>query len=91
MTLHALRQRVGDDVFFALAAHVGPGAGRRRVTTEEFIATAERVSGQQLDDFFETWLFTPEKPAGIESPLAARTANAFAAPATGSLERLLKR
>ncbi len=36
-------------------------------TIEEFIATAERVSGQQLDDLFDTWLFTPEKPAGIET------------------------
>ena len=36
------------------------------VTTPQFIALAERISGQDLGDFFETWLFTPEKPAGIE-------------------------
>jgi aminopeptidase N len=35
------------------------------VTIEEFVALAERVSGEDLDAFFETWLFTPEKPPGI--------------------------
>jgi aminopeptidase N len=32
-------------------------------TTEEFIAFAEQVSGQQLDELFTTWLFTPGKPS----------------------------
>ena len=32
------------------------------VTTAEFIALAERISGQDLDAFFTTWLFTPGKP-----------------------------
>ena len=75
MTLHALRTRVGDAAFFRPAAHVVPASRRGgQVTIEEFIATAERVSGRQLDDLFETWLFTPEKPAGSK-PLAtaART------------------
>jgi hypothetical protein len=35
------------------------------VTTREFIALAEKVSGQQLDRFFRVWLFTPRKPAGL--------------------------
>ena len=76
MTLHALRQLVGDDVFFEiLRTWVEEQAGGW-VTTEEFIATAERVSGRQLDDFFETWLFTPEKPA---VPVAATMARSAAA------------
>ena len=32
------------------------------VTTAEFIETAERVSGQQLDEFFRVWLYAPVKP-----------------------------
>ena len=33
---------------------------------------AERVTGQQLDDLFDIWLFTPAKPEGIETVSAAR-------------------
>jgi aminopeptidase N len=32
-------------------------------TTEEFIAHAERVAGRQLNDLFQTWLYTPGKPS----------------------------
>jgi aminopeptidase N len=32
------------------------------VTTADFIALAENVSGQQLDAFFRVWLFDPVKP-----------------------------
>ena len=41
--------------------------GRQRsggnATTEEFIAYAEEVSGQRLDELFDTWLYTARKPA----------------------------
>ena len=33
------------------------------MTTEEFIATAERVSGRQLDQFFDVWLFQEGRPS----------------------------
>jgi aminopeptidase N len=42
---------------------VGVEQERRPRTTDESIALAERVSGQQLDELFETWLFTAGKPA----------------------------
>jgi aminopeptidase N len=32
------------------------------VTTQDFIALAERVSGQQLDQFFQVWLFEEGRP-----------------------------
>ncbi len=47
------------------------------VTTDEFIALAERISGQQLDELFQTWLFTPQKPA-LVSAVAARAASVTA-------------
>jgi aminopeptidase N len=54
---------VGNNAFWEIirgwAADKSGGNG----TTEEFIAYAEDVSGQQLDDLFDTWLYTPEKPA----------------------------
>jgi hypothetical protein len=32
------------------------------VTTSEFIRLSERISGQQLDGLFQTWLYTPGRP-----------------------------
>jgi aminopeptidase N len=65
MTLHALRTAVGDKVFFDIVAEWVVSQAGGTVTTEEFIALAEKESGQDLDALFATWLFTPEKPAGI--------------------------
>ena len=36
--------------------------GGEVATTEQFRRLAERVSGQELDSFFDTWLDTPAKP-----------------------------
>lgn len=77
MTLHALRQAVGDRTFFRILRVWVREQGGGHVTVEEFIATAERVSRMQLDELFETWLFTPSKPVGIE-PAPAPTASAAA-------------
>jgi aminopeptidase N len=79
MTLQALREKVGDDDFWRIVrrwAAQRDGHG----TTSEFIALAERISGQQLDKFFDVWLFTGEKPA---SPNAA-AASASRAAATSA-------
>jgi hypothetical protein len=65
MTLHALRRTVGDaDFFTILRAWAGEHAGGN-VTTAQFAALAERISGQELDAFFAAWLFTAGKPDGI--------------------------
>jgi aminopeptidase N len=32
------------------------------VTTEELIGLAEQISGQDLDSFFQAWLYTDTKP-----------------------------
>jgi aminopeptidase N len=62
LTLQALREKVGDDVFFQLL-HTWYGENRySNVTTQDFIATAERVSGMQLDHFFDVWLFQEGRP-----------------------------
>ena len=42
-------------------------------TTDEFIALAEQVSGRQLDELFETWLFTASKPVLAASGAAMST------------------
>jgi aminopeptidase N len=61
MTVHALRTEIGDEAFTRLVRAWTERAGRG-VTTAEFIALAEEVSGRQLDALFRTWLDTPHKP-----------------------------
>ena len=62
MTLQALRNRVGDDAFWKIVRGWASRKSGGNGTTDEFIALAERLSGQQLDDLFETWLFTAGRP-----------------------------
>ena len=78
MTLHALRQQVGDDDFFRILRRWARSQAGGNVSTDEFIALAERVAGQQLDELFEVWLFTPGKPA-VPAPAAAARSSAGAA------------
>jgi hypothetical protein len=62
MTLHALRNAVGDEDFFDILESWATRRAGKLVTTPQFIRFAERLSGEQLDDLFETWLFTARKP-----------------------------
>ncbi|MFF5260727.1 M1 family metallopeptidase [Actinomadura viridis] len=62
VTLHALRTRVGDDKFFAILRTWVKEKRHSNATTPEFIAVAERVSGQQLDGFFRAWLYERGRP-----------------------------
>ena len=66
MTLHALRLAVGDDVMRRIVLDWTSSEAGQAVTTEDFIALAEKDSGIQLDQLFQTWLFTPGKPAGLD-------------------------
>jgi aminopeptidase N len=62
MTLHQLRLAVGDDDFFEILETWATDNAGENVTTPEFIALAESISGQSLDDLFDAWLFTPGLP-----------------------------
>jgi aminopeptidase N len=72
MTLQALRLEIGDENFFQLIRTWAEQQAGDTVFTPEFIALAEQISGQELDDFFETWLYTPAKPEIGDVALAAR-------------------
>ncbi|MET8475234.1 M1 family metallopeptidase [Streptomyces sp. NPDC006422] len=63
MTLQMLRERIGDKAFFKLLPQWTRLHSYGNADTDDFIALAERVSGQQLDDLFDTWLFTTGKPS----------------------------
>ena len=65
LTLEALQQRIGDRKMTMLlrrwaAVHRGGG-----VSTADFIALAERVSGANLGPFFHAWLYVPGRPTGF--------------------------
>jgi len=62
MTLQVLRERIGDTAFFKLLPTWTKLHRYGNADTDDFIRLAERVSGQQLDDLFQTWLFTTGKP-----------------------------
>lgn len=79
MTLQALRDEVGDAVFFDV---LRTWAGNRRGgngTTAAFIALAERKAGRPLDGLFRAWLSTPVKPAATRATAAPATAQVDAA------------
>ena len=62
MTLQALRAKVGDATFFGILRQWYRENRYGNVTTADFVALAERRSGQQLDTFFDVWLSQPVKP-----------------------------
>ncbi|HEX6653606.1 MAG TPA: M1 family metallopeptidase [Thermoleophilaceae bacterium] len=63
MTLQALRAKIGNDNKFIRILRTWYAENRySNVTTDEFIATAESVSGMQLDHFFDVWLFQAGRP-----------------------------
>jgi aminopeptidase N len=62
MTLEALREKVGDMTFFQIMRGWATQNRYGNVTTPEFIALAEQLSGMDLGHFFDVWLYQPEKP-----------------------------
>ncbi|GAA0949361.1 M1 family metallopeptidase [Nonomuraea longicatena] len=62
MTLHALREKIGDTDFFRLLKDWNTEHRYGHVTTAQFIAMAEKVSGKRLGSLFDAWLFTPRRP-----------------------------
>jgi aminopeptidase N len=70
--LHELRQRLGDETFFSLLQEWAARYRYSTATTDDFIALAEEISGEDLDGFFTDWLYTPWTPERVADrfPLA---------------------
>ncbi len=67
LTLHELRLKVGDDVFFEILRTYTARYADSTVDTSQFVAVAEEVSGLQLSALFDAWLYgerTPELTSG---------------------------
>jgi aminopeptidase N len=62
MTLQALREKVGDERFFRILRTWYWKFRYGNASTADFEDVAERVSRQDLDHFFQVWLYEPVKP-----------------------------
>ncbi|MEV5576244.1 M1 family metallopeptidase [Spirillospora sp. NPDC052269] len=62
MCLEALRERIGDRAFGRLVRTWAARGGAGPVTTADFAALAERISGRKLDGLFRVWLYQKGKP-----------------------------
>jgi aminopeptidase N len=62
LTLHALRLRVGDEAFFTILKTYYTRYQGGNATTADFIGVAEEISGQDLQAFFDDWLYAPVMP-----------------------------
>jgi len=62
MTLEALREKIGDFAFFRIMRSWAQQNRFGSVSTGQFVALAEQVSGGDLGHFFDVWLYQPDKP-----------------------------
>jgi aminopeptidase N len=62
MALEALRERVGTPTFLRILRTWAADHRYGNVTTQEFIAHAETVSGKPVGGLLDRWLYKPGKP-----------------------------
>lgn len=57
VVLNELRNKFGDEKFFEIMQKYFMEYEFKIATSEDFINVSEKVTGQQLDEFFNTWLY----------------------------------
>ena len=62
LVLHALAEAIGDEAFRALLPAWASRHDDAVASTEDLITLAEEVSGQELDELFDRWLYDTELP-----------------------------
>ena len=62
LVFHALHLQIGDEAFIKLLKTYNERYRYGNAGTDEFIALAEEVSGQDLKTFFDQWLFSSRMP-----------------------------
>jgi aminopeptidase N len=63
LTLHALRLEVGDEVFFKILRTYYDRYKGANAKTDDFISVSQEVSGKDLKEFFNAWLYGEKIPA----------------------------
>jgi aminopeptidase N len=64
MTLHALRERIGEDDFFELLRRWHNRYADSHAITPQLRRLAENISGERLGGLFSDWLYERGKPSG---------------------------
>lgn len=67
MTVQALRHRLGEQHFWQVLRGWVALNRNATATTEDLMTLAEQISGEDLDSFWQAWLFTPARPARTEA------------------------
>lgn len=62
LTLHALRTQVGDETFFKILQTYYARYQGGNASTADFLAVAEEISGKELTNFLEDWLYSENLP-----------------------------
>lgn len=62
LTLHALRAELGDEIFLQFLRSYYQRYAHSVAVTADLIAVAEAVSGKDLGEFFDAWLYREEMP-----------------------------
>ena len=62
LAMHTLRLRVGDEVFFDIVRTYFERFGGGSAGSDDFVALAQEVSGEELGGFFQAWLVNPLIP-----------------------------
>jgi aminopeptidase N len=62
LVLHMLRTILGDEIFFKTLSHFLHRHAFDAVDTADFVRSVKTVTGQNLDWFFDQWLFKPGHP-----------------------------
>jgi aminopeptidase N len=70
LTFHALRMLVGDETFFEILQTFTQTYRHSNASTADFVAVGESVSGLELEEFFNGWLYQEEIPAIPEMDLS---------------------
>jgi aminopeptidase N len=91
MTLHALRMAVGEEDFFRILRRWAQNREGELVTTPQFVRLAERISGEQLDELFDAWLFTSAKPELDGAALSQRSVESSRHRQTAAARHLIAR
>lgn len=61
-TLYALRQKIGDELFVQLLRKWVDTYKYQSASTAQFVALASEISGQDLNSFFNDWLYSTAVP-----------------------------
>lgn len=98
MSVQALRNRIGSPAFWQLLRTWQAEKRYGNGSVEEFMALAEKLSGEDLDGFFRAWLYDQRKPAataenGLDfgTAKAAKQTNAQGKTAEKADQRTLQR